>query len=198
MKKLEFFIFLLLFYFLTISFHSNIEHKDTIPTLSDTSQFFAEIDGKEISFIDGTGRVRNGSNIFKNIKKVPDTSNAIFQSYFYKYPAGQADISINIGTIHFVGNKIKNVDFINFIKNGFYTFSLLAENGVEISYIDKKLTKWSTSQGNQDQSTFEITELRNDSINLKFKAVFNCTLYNSEGNSKKLEKGTFIGYFRNK
>ena len=198
MKKFKITIYLLFFYLLTISFQNNVTQTAGVFSLNDTCQFSAEIDGKEISFIDGNENIRNGSNVIKTFKKLPDSSTVIFQSYFYKYPAGQADVSVNLGTLHFVGHKIKQNDFIDFFKADKYNFSVLAENGVEVIYYDKKFQLWSSSQGNQDQSKFEITELISDSVNVKFKAILNCKLYNSEGKFKILEKGIFVGYFRNK
>ncbi len=199
MKNFKIIVYIFLFYIITLSF----QNSDICPynnysfSLDDTCQFSAVIDGKAITLVEGNEKIRNGSNVIKNLKKQPDSSAVICQSYFYKYPAGQADISVNIGTFKFIGFKIRNIDFIHFFKIKKYNFSELAENGVEIIYHDKKYELWSSSQGRQDQSSFEITEIKSDSSNVKFKACFNCKLFNSEGEFILLEKGMFIGYFRN-
>ena len=199
LKHIYLIVFLLTF--ITFSFKS---HQPATPdsgmefnALNDTSHFLAKIDGKRIEFTEGIDIIRNGSNSLKNFKKEPDSSLVIFQSYMYKYPAGQADITVSIGTLKFKKFKVDNENFVRFFKIGSYSFSVLAENGVEITYRDKKDQLWSTSKGNQDNSNFEITDLRPDTGFVKFKANFNCKLYNSEGEIKSLENGLFIGYFRN-
>jgi hypothetical protein len=191
--------FLLLF--VTFSFSSYkqniIDNSFTAAYQNDTSHFSAKIDGKTIEFTVGENKIVNGSNTLKTFKKLPDTSSIIYQSFLYKYPTGQAEITISIGTLRFMGLKISKKAYSEFIKTGAYPFSKYAENGVEITYRDKKDDVWTTGKGNQENSTFEITELKTDSISIKFKALFKCTLFNSAGETKSLEDGQFTGYFRN-
>lgn len=198
MKSFKSTFFLLVVYFLTISFHNNVESSVNQIELTDTCQLSAEIDGKKIAIIEGIGKIRNGSNVIKYFKKPPDSSSFIFQSYLFKYPAGLSDISINLGTLKFSGLKIADSLFTDFIQLKKYDFSKYAENGVEIIYHDKKSNQWTTRQGSQDNSSFEITEIKADSLSIKFKAIFNCKLFNSEGKEKILENGIYIGYFKNK
>lgn len=198
MKEFKYFLFIVFFCILTFSFNTETFLPVSEITISDTCQLSAEIDGKKIEFIEGIGKIRNGSSVIKNFKKPPDSSSYIFQSYLFKYPAGQTEIAINIGTLYCSGLRLPDSVFQDFIKIRKYEFSKYAENGIEIIHHDKKANLWKTSQGNQDESTFEITDIVSDSLYIKFKAIFNCKLYNSEGKIKDLKNGIYIGYFENK
>ena len=73
---------------------SSGEATDELSYRTSLDNFFknvaAKIDGKTIEFTEGENKIVNGRNSLKTFKKLPDTSSIIFQSYLYKYPAGQA------------------------------------------------------------------------------------------------------------
>ncbi len=89
------------------------------------------------------------------------------------------------------------------IITGFKTYSIGAEDGVEIIYRDKSnnYKAWSTSFGSasQESSLFNISELlplsgTDTTYHLyKFTANFNCMLYDAEGNSKKVVNAMYLG-----
>lgn len=94
-------------------------------------------------------------------------------------------------------------DISQLIITGFKSYSIGAEDGVEIIYRDKanNYKTWSTSFGsaNQESSLFNISEVQqlsgSDSTDhiYKFIANFNCMLYDAEGNSKKVVQGYSLG-----
>jgi hypothetical protein len=193
---------ILILYFVISLFHtpfsSDSDLSKTITnSSSDTFKLSATIDGKVINLINNADGIKFGSNSLKNIKKLPDTSKVIFQSYVYKVSGGDVIFELNIGTLHYLGMKPPIPEFENYFKTGKLNFSFLAMDGVEIRYRDNQGVLWSTSNGNQPDSYFELTEITNTNETVNFKAHFSCKLYNSEHESKTLEKGEFIGSFQN-
>lgn len=182
---------------------SGFGKKDPIPKntyyqpIDETCHFAATLDGKPFSYTDNQEGYKTGNNLFKTLKKLPDSSKVIYQSYFYKVSGGDVIIELNLGTLKFLGMKPSAQNFANFFKPGPVKFAVMAFDGVEIKYHDKKGNIWSTSNGFQAGSFFELTELQNDSNSVKFKALFSCMLYNAEHDSRKLENGVFVGYFTN-
>lgn len=199
MKKLKIIIFFFLLYLTAVPYqHTHFNIYDlkllTIPPLC---QFSAIIDGNEFSLEENQKGIKAGSNSFKNIKKQPDSSRVIFQSYFFKSSGGDVIIELNYGTLKYQGMKPSVHDFENFFKNGKINYSVLAYDGIEIKYRDSKGKLWNTSNGFQQGSNFEFTEFQKDSNSVKFKAVFSCMVYNSSHESKTIENGVFIGHFLN-
>lgn len=195
------------FHIIFFSFVINVFHtpfssdsdlfKTTTNSSSDTFKLSATIDGKVINLTNNINGIKFGSNSIKNIKKQPDTSKVIFQSYVYKVSGGDVVFELNIGTHNYVGMKPSLPEFYNYFKTGKLKYSLLAMDGVEIKYRDNSGMLWSTSNGVQNDNSFELTELTNNNESVIFKTHFSCKLYNSEHESKTLEKGEFIGSFQN-
>ena len=96
-------------------------------------------------------------------------------------------------------------DISQLMITGFKSYSIDAEDGVEIIYWDKgnNYKTWSTSFGSasQESSQFNISEVHqltgSDSTDhiYKFIANFNCILYDAEGNEKKVIKAMHLGLF---
>jgi hypothetical protein len=166
-------------------------------TINEPYQFSALIDGKSFLLTDNLDGIKSGSNSFKNIKKLPDSSLVVFQTYLYKASGGDVVVELNLGTLQYTGMKPSYNDFVNFFVAGKVNYSVMADKGVEIKYHDNEGGLWSTSYGTQQGSKFELSEFQKDSNSVKFKAIFNCTLYNSNHNFKTLDNGVFIGYFQN-
>ncbi|MCB9231526.1 MAG: hypothetical protein H6581_07685 [Bacteroidia bacterium] len=90
-----------------------------------------------------------------------------------------------------------------------YSSDICEIEGVEVSWYDPNQVKWSTSWSEcgvqkpigmppYDDFNFEITEIReapNDrrQREIKLKIDFDCTLYNANGDSVRLENGKFDG-----
>jgi hypothetical protein len=72
-----------------------------------------------------------------------------------------------------------------------------------IRYKDENNVIWTSYDGPQTGSNFQITDtirykdydIMSSELKLKFKASFNCKLYNSSGQSITLENGRFMGEF---
>lgn len=79
-------------------------------------------------------------------------------------------------------------------------YSNKANDGIEISFFDENGKNW-TSNGDQSGSTFEVTQIVDDSIfeiaYVFFYATFNCTLYDDTGNSLELLNGSCKTTFDN-
>ena len=59
--------------------------------------------------------------------------------------------------------------------------------GVTIRYLDENLIVWTSEAGSQNGSTFTVTELWSSNEGTVFRAIFSCTLFDSNGNPMKLE-----------
>lgn len=114
----------------------------------------------------------------------------------------------------FGSNIIPTATFFGFFKTGLNDFSynttaISATQGtnlntykVTLSYKDEAGVLWNSYNGDQTGSTFQITDtiryknygFFND-LKVKYKAKFNCKLYNANGDSKTLTNGLFIGEF---
>lgn len=111
-------------------------------------------------------------------------------------------ISIYKGTI-FSPTKFLNKDTLtNFFATGIYPFSPDALNGIEIGFTDITNfgeTYWSTSLGEQNGHSFEITEMIGTDTPfghyITIKSKFTCTLYNESGDSFVIKNGEYIGSF---
>jgi hypothetical protein len=186
-------------YFIDIDsiFHSQKNNECQYNRIDEPCQFSALLDEKPFLITDNVDGIKSGSNSFKNLKKLPDSSRVVYQTYFYKTKGGDVVIEVNYGTLKFPGMKPSMNDFENFFNIGMIKYSVLAFDGIEIKYRDKKGNLWSTNYGLQAGSNFEFSEFQKDSNLVKFKAVFNCMLYNSDHDLKTLSNGVFIGYFQN-
>jgi len=178
-------------------FSSNSTNTIALLPISDTAKLSATIDGNSINLVNDIEGIKMGSNSIKNIKKLPDSSKVVFQSYLYKTSGGEVIFELNIGTLKYSGMKPALPEFINFFKTGKLNYSLLAMDGVEIKYRDSLGILWSTSNGSQSESNFEFIEISNTSESIRFKAQFSCKLYNLNRESKTMGNGIFTGSFQN-
>lgn len=100
-----------------------------------------------------------------------------------------------------------DTNFLNFFKIGNHPFKNpqnlydFKVPGINISYIeykDDQSTYWETEQGNQSESSFNVTEIKEtkniyNNLVLKVKGTFDCTLFNFNDTTitKKVKNGTF-------
>ena len=69
-------------------------------------------------------------------------------------------------------------------------------NGAVVAYYDENGIYWQTETGPQTGSTFKVTELVSNEVGTSLKiftAKFNCTLYNENGQSMKIQNGVIRG-----
>lgn len=115
---------------------------------------------------------------------------------------------VTIGRLRTSGGYPSGTALRNYVKEGSYTFGIpnnTPQNtfNAEVQYQDANGVNWSTYFGAGNQpgtSSFVITDTLH--VNLagtdyvKFKATYNCTLYNLAGTqTMPLTNGVFVGYF---
>jgi hypothetical protein len=132
-------------------------------------------------------------------------NNVIFSSFIYTTSSRSKNqenlMEIRIGSLY---EPFDAGQFRDLIRTGFINFSINAENGVEVVYRDgsDNFRTWSTSMGsaNQNGSAFEISQIDllsgTDSTFLLYKmmANFKCKVYDTEGNSKQIVQGLYLGF----
>jgi len=83
---------------------------------------------------------------------------------------------------------------------GTYDYAIEADGGVEIVYKDVTGVRWSSSNGDQTNSTFEILEAISGTVQSSFvvtiRAQYECMLY-TEADNVKASRGTFVLSFEN-
>lgn len=113
-------------------------------------------------------------------------SNYITTAKFFGY------FKTGLNDFHYATSQINTTDGTN-----------LDQYLMSITYNDANNVLWTTYNGAQTGSNFQITDtipyvdydMMGSELKLKFKASFNCKLYNTSGQSLTLENGRFIGEF---
>jgi hypothetical protein len=110
-----------------------------------------------------------------------------------------AGISATRGKIKFPINTIPSgALFASLFNAGTYPYG--AET-TEITFLEDALSIWSTTEGDQTGSTFQITELLSTGVtaSAKYKVVmkFNCKVYNvlNPTQSKEIKNGILVAEF---
>ncbi|MFT5778386.1 MAG: hypothetical protein ACI837_001342 [Crocinitomicaceae bacterium] len=100
------------------------------------------------------------------------------------------------------GGYATNAEFGNFFPLGNYGFDASLLNGIVLTYYSGG-TEWSTSLGSGDQtgSTFTVvdrleTTVAGDFV-VKYKATFNCKIYDGSGAEKLITNGVLVSAFSN-
>jgi hypothetical protein len=177
--------------------NSDVAPTDENITLSGPCQFYGKIAGTAFQYKDGQSGYASGANAIKTVVAAPDSSSAIYQSYLYSTSSGDVRFEVNIGTLKYMGLTPGFSVFSGFFGTGMVSYSNSGLHGVEVIWRDDNGNAWSTSNGVQGGSVFEISELQIESPSVKVKALISCKLYNSSGDSKTLDNGIFVGYFTN-
>ncbi len=177
-------------------------------TIGSTKQYAAVIDGKQYQMkaeggfndiYNGTGTYGNNNKyengyVFVNITSYiwEDISFSMNDPEYFTISKGALKIPY--------GHVLNNNDIAGFVSKGTYNYSKDLLNGVEITWYDNDRKEWSTSKGTgvQTGSSFEITDVTNSSYEdgYKVRILFTCTLYDGNGNSKKVTNGVYVGIFR--
>lgn len=123
---------------------------------------------------------------------------------FPPMPAGKTGIALTKGILHNY-DAANNTEFKTFFNLGIYPYSSnwSVTDGVTITWYDENGTEWSTDSGSADQtgSNFQIITVADavgDGIfyTIAVTAVFNCKLYDENGNMKTLTAGKYYGEFQ--
>lgn len=113
---------------------------------------------------------------------------------------GKTGMGVTKGTLHGYITATDD-DFKNFFAPGDYPFSVGAENGVVIGWLDESGTEWDSDKGTADQtgSSFKIVSqsVAQTVINLYLtvRVQFNCKLYDDSGHVRTVTNATFVGAF---
>lgn len=182
---------------------SNNNTSSTSLTVNSTAQVKFNSNGTATQVLAGVlnGQTRSGFNAIP-----PDSSLAVYGSYFETFPGGVTEFEIDLGYIKFVGDTLSGTLFKNFMANGSraYVNDPETAKGVVI-YRSINGVLWATNFGTgiQTGSTFNIIDkqVTYDASTYvtycKTLITFNCTLYDGNGNSITLTNGEFVGKFGN-
>lgn len=156
----------------------------------------------------------NGATIQKEGQSGSGWSLSVGQdSSFATYSASLEDedanfiADVSIGRLRLSGGYPSETALRNYIKEGSYTFGIPDNTpqstfNAEVQYQDANGVNWSSYFGAGTQpgsSTLTITDTLHVNIAgteyVKFKATYNCTLYNLAGTqTMPLTNGVFVGY----
>lgn len=163
--------------------------------IADSNFYFtATIDGKTVNFQYGKNGYTHGAGYGSQSLN----SDEFLEQSFGLYIEGDGKNSGGATIYKRFPNGLESCDEIKdmFVVD---TYSYGDENnwidGAQVYYVDENGTYWSTDEGTKDQtgSNFEITEQierGNDYSEETTSAKFNCTLYDSNGNSMILTNGS--------
>jgi hypothetical protein len=184
------------------SFSVSVDTIPAVPVDSVTYYYEATIDGvyhKET--VMQTNGYKSGSGKV-GIADVILLSNVIPAAY-PPMPAGKTGMGFSKGILHNYTN-INNTEFKTFFNLGIYPYSAnqSVTDGVNVTWYDENGTEWSTDNGAADQtgSNFQIITVVDAAgtsgyYTIGVTAVFNCKLYDSNGNMKTLAAGKYYGQF---
>lgn len=173
------------------------EEKKTATTITSDYYFHAFIDGEEVVMQDGVGFWGNGASASGGNNTMNDTYTLAELTVFQTF---NSDKSAGFGLVsNFDGSDIypELQERIDKFVTGTYTYGNENDEieGASVYYVDKDGTYWSSeySGANHTNSTFKITEVKEGESNsiffVIFSAEFSCTLYDENGNTKKLTNG---------
>ena len=174
-------------------------------TINSTAQYSIKVDGNSFARMDGSQNFQGVVSWSASITTPPDSSSTSFGSGLADNNSPNLGFSIDIGNITFSGNSVDPAAFKAFIQAGSYSYTPSGNNKVvAVRWADENgnfySTEWGT--GTQTGSTFTITDVQDAGTvlghaHVKFKATFNCTLYDFFGSAKTLTDGVYVGYFEN-
>jgi hypothetical protein len=186
-------------------------------TINSAFQFAFVIDGKQYHHVTYVG-----SSVSTPMSSAPNitdwnTNNRLF-TYVSSIESTKDLFNFYIAKGQLNSMLPSDAQFLSFFGIGSHTYSLEGYgedniNGIVIMWEDADGKLWSTNKPtynslvvpDQSNSTFEITdrkevpysEIAFSDLCMKIRAVFSCTLYDEQGNSKKLENGVYVGYVVN-
>ena len=173
-------------------------------TISSRPQFAAIVNGTAYHKIDDDGlTIGNGTPGYSYGERY-------YQSNFEDTRTGRDYIRITRGGLRYQGISVPFAIFSAYFQAGNYNYCDMwsddNKNGVAVQWTDDNGTVWSTDfgSGNQTGSTFTITDViaterdfYGNYRNVKVRILFSCILYNQSGGSMRLERGVFVGEFKN-
>ena len=184
----------------------------TAVTVNSTPQYSFKADGTTYSKVEDGSSVTVNLSADRNSGVNPgDSGSATYASSFDDAGGSVTYFSVSKSRLKFpalcsgcTALYPANSDFKAFFNTRSYSYGNgLTVYGIELTWRDNSGVQWSTSMGsgNQSGSSFSITDMKDMSqlgnYYVVIKASFNCTLYNSVGQSKILTEGIVVTDFEN-
>jgi hypothetical protein len=174
-------------------------------TINSAWQYSIKTDGTTHTAVEGTNNFQGSFSWSASLTVPPDSSSTSFGSGLSDNNSSNLSFGIDMANVYFLGNECDTNTFKAAIHTGSYTFHGTGINGVEIGWVDANGEIWSTSDGSGDQtgSAYTVTDVQRvglvlGQLILKFKATFNCKLYNmNTGQSMTLTDGVYVGRVAN-
>lgn len=188
---------------------SCVDH-EVVPSPSSTLElpftFIADIDGTTIEYVKNVDGMYSQGTIAKEILPNPDPSSAI---YFSEIKSNsQSDLfKISLGKVDFQASVTSEPSLSQFeafmLSSTQPAFTPGADGGIEIMYRDHSNIVWKSDASSLEPQNLEFTSFVQESDDendyMKFEAVFNCKLYNSDTTDFiTLENGVYNAYFKRK
>lgn len=153
------------------------------------------IDGNTVSHI---SNMDIWSSTSSNKETDGNLTNAVWGSFLFNDAENYSLISIHKGVHNYPTGILSNDDFSDYFTPGTYTYADLSEEGVSIDIGFPGGIYYSSKNGSQVGSTFEIVSIKKIQVGyemqVKVHIVFNCKVYNG-GSSKTITNGVYVGQF---
>jgi hypothetical protein len=169
----------------------------TATTASSTPQFTGSIDGTSVSHQTGYVGFSNSASVGSGMPSNFSYSGQILDAAF------NTVISVEKGNLNLPGGGYpSNSEFSSFIPSGVYAFDATLMNGIVVTYYSGG-TEWSSALGSGDQtgSVFTVVErfesTATGDFRVKYKATFNCKVYDGLGGQKVITNGVIVSSFEN-
>lgn len=160
-------------------------------SLDDKAQLMGTLDFQSVVYKDGEG----GFNCFVSSNFNNHVTDTIESSYLFSFEKGdfvqqEAVVLLFLNVIPHATTVDTTFDsFKKMFRPGLYPFlaisNLMAGKSLAIEYFDRQQKTWLSMSGPQTNSTFSIASVEESTFHsskaIKIKAIFSCTLYNTDG-----------------
>ena len=133
----------------------------------------------------------------------PAPHTSVYNSQLYNPWTLRPSFVITKGTLHHGDSIPSDSAFIQFFQPGVYPYSVNADSGFQVLWVDLQGTLWNTSemsgyQGNHQMRIVSSSSFYENGVCVvKFKVNFSCTLYHPAYPSIELIDGWYEGYVKN-
>jgi hypothetical protein len=132
----------------------------------------------------------------KNIGQ--STTDAVWSSYLYDDVEQYAIFDVSKGVLTYPNGSLSDSEFYDYFMPGTYTYADLSEEGVGIKISPLNGVVYSSNDGPQVGSTFEIVSRKKVQVGVEMQVKvhikFNCKVYGA-GTVKTITNGVYVGNF---
>jgi hypothetical protein len=164
--------------------------------------FIGTVGSVDFTLYDGLNSYINSTLNVKTPASPPDSPTVAFSSTLGRPGNNQNSLVISKGILKHGPPSPTDKEFETFFQLGdyFYTGPFNTQ-GITIEWTDENGKKWSTLNGDQNGSTFTITEVKKKYVSgvtvLDVRIGFSCSVYDINGTSIALSSAEFYGAFKN-